>query len=143
MSTADSVLLSLSSILAKDILGTTLLRGADEARLTQAGKTLSWVLIGVLVGIALVPRITLWGLTELKMEILAQVAPLFVLGVTWHRLTTRAALTGMLTGTTVYAGLLMGGYSELWNVHAGVVALLVNLLVCVVVSSGHTARNRR
>ena len=49
----------------------------------------------------------------------------------------------MLTGTTVYAGLLMGGYSELWNVHAGVVALLVNLLVCVVVSSGHTARNRR
>ena len=135
MSTADSVLLSLSSILAKDVLGTTVLRGADEARLTQAGKTLSWVLVAVLVGIALVPRITLWGLTELKMEILAQVAPLFVLGVTWDRLTTRAALTGILTGTTVYAGLLMGGYSELWNVHAGVVALLVNLLVCVVVSS--------
>ena len=135
MSTADSVLLSLSSILAKDVLGTTVLRGADEARLTQAGKTLSWVLVAVLVGIALVPRITLWVLTELKMEILAQVAPLFVLGVTWDRLTTRAALTGILMGTTVYAGLLMGGYSELWNVHAGVVALLVNLLVCVVVSS--------
>ena len=143
MSTADSVLLSLSSILAKDVLGTTVLRGADEARLTQAGKTLSWVLVAVLVGIALVPRITLWGLTELKMEILAQVAPLFVLGVTWDRLTTRAALTGILTGTTVYAGLLMGGYSELWNVHAGVVALLVNLLVCVVVSStgGDRARH--
>ena len=60
MSTADSVLLSLSSILAKDVLGTTVLRGADEARLTQAGKTLSWVLVAVLVGIALVPRITLW-----------------------------------------------------------------------------------
>ena len=134
MSTADSVLLSLSSILAKDILGTTVLRGAGEARLTQAGKTLSWVLIAVLVGIALVPRITLWGLTELKMEILAQVAPLFVLGVTWDRLTTRAALTGMLTGTTVYAGLLMGGYNELWNVHAGVVALIVNLAVCVTMS---------
>ncbi len=142
MSTADSVLLSLSSILAKDVLGTTVLRGADEARLTQAGKTLSWVLVAVLVGIALVPRITLWGLTELKMEILAQVAPLFVLGVTWDRLTTRAALTGMLIGTTVYAGLLMGGYSELWNVHAGVIALLVNLLMCVVVSTtgGDTAR---
>ena len=142
MSTADSVLLSLSSILAKDVLGTTVLRGADEARLTQAGKTLSWVLVAVLVGIALVPRITLWGLTELKMEILAQVAPLFVLGVTWDRLTTRAALTGMLIGTTVYAGLLMGGYSELWNVHAGVIALLVNLLVCVVVSTtgGDSAR---
>ena len=68
-------------------------------------------------GIALVPRIPLWGLTELKMEILAQVAPLFVLGVTWDRLTTRAALTGMLIGTTVYAGLLMGGYNELVTEH--------------------------
>jgi SSS family solute:Na+ symporter/sodium/pantothenate symporter len=139
MSTADSVLLSLSSILAKDILGTTVLRGADEARLTRAGKTLSWVLIAGLVGVALDPRITLWGLTELKMEILAQVAPLFVLGVSWDRLTTRAALTGMTTGTAVYAGLLASGHSQLWNVHAGVIALLVNLLVCVVVSStGHT-----
>ena len=156
MSTADSVLLSLSSILAKDVLGTTVLRGADEARLTRAGKTLSWVLIAGLVGIALVPRFTLWGLTELKMEILAQVASLFVLGVSWDNLTTRAALTGMTTGTAVYVGLLASGHSQLWNVHAGVIALLVNVLMCVVVSTrghtpvgpdapntGHTARNRR
>ena len=140
MSTADSVLLSLSSILAKDVLGTTVLKGADEARLTQAGKALSWVIVAGLVGIALVPRMTLWGLTELKMEILAQVAPLFVLGVAWDRLTTRAALTGMLTGTAVYAGLLTAGYNELWNIHAGVIALLINLLVCVVVScTRHTS----
>ena len=134
MSTADSVLLSLSSILAKDVLGTTILRGADEARLTQAGKFLSWGLVAGLVGIALVPRITLWGLTELKMEILAQVAPLFVLGVNWDRLTTRAALTGMTTGTLVYAGLLLSGLSQLWNFHAGVVALGVNLAVCITIS---------
>ncbi len=135
MSTADSVLLSLSSILAKDILGTTVLRGADEARLTRAGKNLSCVLIAGLVSVALDPRITLWGLTELKMEILAQVAPLFVLGVTWDRLTTRAALTGMVTGTVIYAGLLVSGHSEPWSVHAGVVALIVNLAVCVTLSS--------
>ena len=90
------------------------------------------------------------------MEILAQVAPLFVLGVSWDRLTTRAALTGMATGTTVYAGLLASDHSQLWNVHAGVIALLVNVLMCVVVSTtghtpmgpdannmGHTVRNRR
>ena len=85
-------------------------------------------------GITLLPRIPLWGLTELKMEILTQVAPLFVLGVTWDRLATHAALTGMLTGTTVYAGLLMGGYNELWNVHAEVVALIVNLADCIIMS---------
>ena len=136
MSTADSVLLSLSSILAKDVLGTTILQGGDEAHLTQAGKFVSWILVAALAGIALNPRITLWGLTEVKMEILGQVAPLFVLGVSWDRLTTRAALTGMVTGTTAYVGLLATGHSELWDIHAGVVALLVNLLVCVTLSTG-------
>ena len=134
MSTADSVLLSLSSILAKDVLGTTFLRGASEPRLTAVGKQLSWVLVAVLVAIALNPRITLWGLTELKMEILAQVAPLFILGVGWSRLTTRGALAGMLTGTTVYAGLLAIGQPEPWNIHAGIVALAINVVTCVMVT---------
>ena len=130
MSTADSVLLSLSSILAKDIVGTTLLRGASEDRLTRAGKRLSWAVVAVLVVIALSPRATLWGLTEIKMEILAQVAPLFVLGVTWRRLTTSAALSGMLTGCATYAGLLLAGRPEVWDIHAGIVALGVNVAVC-------------
>ena len=134
MSTADSVLLSLSSMLAKDVLGTTVLQGASEARLTRAGKRVSWVLVAGLVAIALNPRLTLWGLTELKMEILAQVAPLFILGVSWDRLTTRAAMAGMVTGTTVYAALLAAGHPQPWNVHAGVVALLVNVAVCVAVT---------
>ena len=131
MSTADSVLLSLSSILAKDIVGAMLLRGAPEAQLTRIGKRLSWAVVAVLVAIALAPRVTLWGLTEIKMEILAQVAPLFVLGVTWRRLTTRAAFTGMLAGCATYAGLLLAGRPEVWNVHAGIVGLGVNVAACV------------
>ena len=131
MSTADSVLLSLSSMLAKDVLGTTVLRGAGEARLTRAGKLVSWALVAGLVGVALDPRLTLWGLTELKMEMLAQVAPLFILGAGWDRLTTRAALAGMVTGTATYAGLLAAGHPQPWDVHAGVVALLINVAVCV------------
>ena len=130
MSTADSVLLSLSSILAKDVLGTTLLAGASEKRLTRAGKRLSWAVVAVLVAVALSPRVTLWGLTEIKMEILAQVAPLFVLGVAWRRLTTTAAVGGLLAGCATYSGLLLAGRPEVWNVHAGVVALGVNLAVC-------------
>ena len=135
MSTADSVLLSLSSILAKDIIGTTLLRGASQERLTRTGKILSWVIVSILVGIALSPRVTLWGLTEIKMEILAQVAPLFVLGVTWSRLTTSAAFVGMLAGCATYSGLLLTSNPEPWNIHAGVVALGVNLTCCVVGST--------
>ena len=142
MSTADSVLLSLSSILAKDILGATLLAGASEERLTRAGKQLSWAVVAVLVVIALAPRVTLWGLTEIKMEILAQVAPLFVLGVTWRRLTTPAALSGMLAGCATYAGLLLAGRPEVWDVHAGIVALAVNVAVCGVVSQLRPAAAR-
>ena len=134
MSTADSVLLSLSSILAKDVVGATLLQGATEERLTRIGKLLSWVVVGVLVLIALSPRVTLWGLTEIKMEILTQVAPLFVLGVTWRRLTTTAALSGMLAGCATYAGLLLTGRPQVWDVHAGVVGLGVNVAACVFVT---------
>ena len=134
MSTADSVLLSLSSILAKDVVGATLLEGAPEERLTRIGKLLSWVVVGVLVVIALSPRVTLWGLTEIKMEILAQVAPLFVLGVTWRRLTTTAAFGGMLAGCGTYAGLLLAGRPQVWDVHAGVVGLGINVAVCMAVT---------
>jgi len=35
--------------------------------------------MAILIFIALTPRLTLWGLTELKMEMLAQVSPAIVL----------------------------------------------------------------
>ena len=134
MSTADSVLLSLSSILAKDIVGPTLMPDASEAALTRAGKQLSWAVVVVLVVIALAPRITLWGLTEIKMEILAQVAPVFLLGVNWRRLTASGALAGMVAGTAVYAALQAAGFPEVWNIHAGIIALGVNVVTCLGVS---------
>ena len=135
LSPADSVLLSLSSILAKDIVGTTILKGASEERLTNVGKMLSWVVVGVLGVIALSPRVTLWVLTEIKMEILAQVAPLFVLGVSWARLTPEAAFTGMLAGCATYVGLRIVGHPEVWNIHAGVVGLGGNVVCCYLITT--------
>ena len=40
----------------------------------------------------------------------------------------------MLTGTAVYAGLLATGHPDPWNFHAGVVALLLNVAICLVVT---------
>jgi SSS family solute:Na+ symporter/sodium/pantothenate symporter len=138
MSTADSVLLSLSSILAKDFLGKTVLKRAPEEQLTRAGKWLSWGVVVVLVGIALSPGITLWGLTELKMDILVQVSPLFVLGVWWRRFTARAALGGILAGTALTFGLVLSGYDRLWGLQAGLYGWGLNLIVCAV--SSHTTQ---
>jgi SSS family solute:Na+ symporter/sodium/pantothenate symporter len=143
MSTADSVLLSLSSILAKDFLGKTVLRHAPEERLTQAGKALSWAIIAILVTIALVPRITLWGLTEVKMDILVQVSPVFVLGVWWRRLTTQAALIGMIAGTMVTLSLMFSGYDKLWGLQAGLFGWGLNLMLCVMISCVPTILTKR
>ena len=134
MSTADSVLLSISSILAKDFVGKRLLKDAPEETLTRIGKILSWAIMLVLVPIALSPRITLWGLIELKMEILAQVSPLFLLGLTWKRLTARAALAGMIAGTVVAGALFLGGYRMVAGVHAGLIGWGVNLTLSVALS---------
>ena len=134
MSTADSALLTLSSILAKDILGTTLLKHAPETRLTQIGKLLSWLVMAVLTLIALVPRITLWGLTELKMEILAQVSPLFLLGLTWRKFTARAALVGLLGGTALAMVLTLNGYGRVWGIHAGVLGAALNFGLGLILS---------
>lgn len=134
MSTADSVLLSLSSILAKDVLGRSLLARAPERALTLAGKGLSWLVVAGLLAIAVRPRLTLWGLTELKMELLAQVAPAFVLGVRWPSLRGGAVLAGLLTGTLFAGGLLLAGQPRPGGVHAGVLGLAANVIVCVALS---------
>ncbi|MBI2187242.1 MAG: sodium:solute symporter family protein [Acidobacteria bacterium] len=140
MSTADSVLLTLSSIIAKDFIGKTVLKGAPDTRLTRAGKVCSWAVVGVLVAVALVPRITLWGLIELKMEILIQVAPLFMLGIHWRRLTAQAALAGLLSGIAVSFALPAAGYARPLGVHDGLIGALANLLVSVAWSQATVVR---
>jgi SSS family solute:Na+ symporter len=140
MSTADSVLLSLSSILAKDVLGRTVLKGAPEPALTRAGKRVSWVLVTLLVTVAVVPRVTLWGLIEFKMEVLAQIWPAFVVGLHWRRLTGRAALAGMVAGVVVSMGLTALGAPRVLGVHAGVVGLAVNLGLVVGLSRAVSGR---
>ena len=134
MSTADSVLLSLSSILSKDFVGKHLARDASDEKLTQYGKTLSWIAMTILVFIALVPRISLWGLLELKMEILLQVSPAFILGLTWRRLRTSGVLAGMVVGTLLAVGLTLSGYGKIIGIHAGVISWTINLVLAVTVS---------
>ena len=118
-------------MLSKDFLGKTILKGAPEERLTRVGKRLSWLVMGVLALVAFAPRMTLWGLTELKMEILVQVSPVFVLGAIWNRLEARAALVGMLVGTVVSVGLVLAGIGNLAGVQGGVIGWALNVSLCV------------
>jgi SSS family transporter len=134
MSTADSVLLSLSSILTKDILGRFWLIDTPEERMTQIGKRLSWGIMFILVLIALTPKLSLWGLIELKMEVLIQLSPLFILGIVWAGYTSKGAMLGIITGVLLASTLTLAGFGKIWGWHAGVICLAVNVTVGIVVS---------
>ena len=157
MSTADSVLLSISSILIKDIYLRFLHHDASERHLAVLGRVISWVVVGLMVAVAIGlnqrefdQKTTLIQLLELKFEILIQVAPAFILGLRWTRLRAGPTFAGMAVG--VVAALiffLAGDFSIrnvvimegrlIWGVHAGLYALALNLLIAV---GGSLAKKR-
>jgi len=132
MSTADSCLLSLSSVLTKDVFAR--LRGVDSAgaeKLTGIGTITSIVVMAALAVVALQPLTTLWNLLVIKFEVLIQLSPAFLLGTRHDRsdpdgLAARDILAGMILGLVVALSLYFAGFRT-WNgVHAGVIGLVVN-----------------
>ncbi len=130
MSTADSALLSISSMFTRDIYQVHFRPGAPQSELTLVGKIVSWVVVAVLVVIAISTEKTLVRLLELKFEVLIQIVPCFFLGLYWRRLRTSVIIWGLLAGLAVALGLTAAGHSKLYGFHAGVVGLGVNLLIC-------------
>ncbi len=131
MSTADSVLLSLGSVLAQDVLG----GDRRDPGTTARGKRLAALSMVVATALALAPRVSLWRLIELKMELLIQCAPAFLLGLHWGGLRARPALAGALAGSAVaVAGVLLGVTRPL-GIHVGVVGLGLNLVVACAASA--------
>lgn len=127
MSTADSCLLSLGSLLAADLLGRA---GADPAT-TRLGKRLAAVTLIAMVPIALNRELTLWRLIELKMELLIQCAPAFFLALHWSRLAAAPTLVGLVVGTLFGVGLTLAGVPRLGGIHVGVVGLCLNAAIAV------------
>lgn len=128
MSTADSVLLSMGSVIAQDLLG----RSRLEPATTRLGKRIAALVMGGAVLLALSPRFTLWRLIELKMELLIQSVPAFLLALHWPKLRARAALWGLVSGTLLAAGGTLLDVQRVAGVHVGVAALGVNVVVAVV-----------
>ncbi|NPV71982.1 MAG: hypothetical protein HPY55_15355 [Firmicutes bacterium] len=96
MSTTDSVILSLSSLISNDVYGKAINPKASEQQKVVWGKIAGIVLVCVLMFVAWNPRWTLLEIFTLKFEVLIQVAPAFLLGLYWKGLTKNSALTGMI-----------------------------------------------
>lgn len=147
MSTADSCLLSLSSVLTKDFFARWRRLDSKQAEAqTRLGSIFSVIVMVVLVAIALRPLTTLWNLLVIKFEILIQLSPAFVLG-TLHSKDDeggfRAAdiIRGLVVGLTVALGLYFAGHRRWHGFHAGTIGVAANYLA-VVLSRALATRSR-
>ncbi|MCX2982670.1 sodium:solute symporter family protein [Halieaceae bacterium IMCC14734] len=126
MSTIDSALLTLGSILTQDVLQ----RDEDGVHSLRRSRLTSWCLTLLLALLAIVLPQTIWALMVFKFELLIQVAPAIILGVRWRQLRGSAVLAGLVIGLCCAVGFKLWG-TEPWGIHSGVWGLLANLLVLV------------
>jgi Na+/proline symporter len=137
MSTADSCLLSLSSILTKDVFARwQRLDAAASEGLTRMGSAFSILVMMALAVIALRPVTTLWNLLVIKFEILIQLSPAFVLGTRHPAGDPRGysgddVLRGLVAGLLVALGLYFAGLRSWHGLHAGTLGVAVNYATVV------------
>ncbi len=132
MSTADSILLSISSMITKDLFSRWLWRDAPEAVLMKVGKRCSWFLVALLsVGAILLKETTLVSLLDRKLDLLVQLSPAFILSLWWSRLRSREVLCGLVAGIALSLGMTIAGHGKLYGIHAGLYGLAINLTIAV------------
>ncbi|MDA1097162.1 MAG: sodium:solute symporter family protein, partial [Chloroflexi bacterium] len=139
MSTADSVMLSISSMFTKDIYSVHLHPDAPEAGLTRIGKRCSWTILCALVvlAIALKDQMSLITLLDRKFDLLVQLVPAFMIGIHWSGLKAGPTLAGLVAGLVVALALAFGPFNfvvagKVWGFHPGLYGLMINLLIAVV-----------
>jgi SSS family solute:Na+ symporter/sodium/pantothenate symporter len=133
MSTADSCLLSISSILTRDLLGGhASIADADSSKsLMRRSLIISLGVMAVLAVIALSPVTTLWGLLVLKFEILIQLSPAFVLGTLHDKdhpraFSSKEILAGLVLGLATIIVLMALGHRMVYGIHSGTVGVVAN-----------------
>ncbi|MCT1576902.1 sodium:solute symporter family protein [Oceanobacillus kimchii] len=132
ISTADSVLLSFSSVISNDVYGRFIRPDAPEKRKVLVGKIVGIIVVFLLLMIAWNPPGTLYQIFILKFELLVQVFPAFVLGLYWKRMASTPVFWGMLVGAVIAGTLTLTGNSTVFGVHGGVIGLGVNFLIAVI-----------
>ncbi len=129
MSTADSVLLSLGSVGAEDLFG----RPRREAGTTRFGKRIAGVVMAGMALLAIAARnVTLWGVIELKMELLIQCVPAFLIAIHWPRFRARPALIGLIFGVGIAIAGAVVDSKWISGFHIGVIGLAVNAAIACI-----------
>ena len=139
MSTIDSASLAASSVFTQDLYKR-MRPDVSQRHLTVIGRVFSWGFMVILILLAIQLPQTLWRLTEIKLELLCQVAPAIFLGVHLKSLRTHAVLSGIIIGTYVALGIMLASFAGLpitmkpMGLHAGVWGLAANFLTIALAS---------
>ncbi len=121
MSTADSVLLSLVSIVRHDLRRVTQREGLNYDKWITA-------FLVVMVSLAALYRdITLWRLIELKLELLVQCFPAFVIALHWRKPSATPFLLGLIGGLIILGTLFTLEIRQISGINAGLIALAGNI----------------
>ncbi len=137
MSTVDSALLAISSMVTKDLYGR-LQPGKSQGELTKLGKLFSWLVMGLAVYLAIELPQTIWRLMEIKLELLCQIAPAIFLGLHIKHLRATSVLAGVITGTLIAVIITLSPFlnEKPWGIHAGIWGLLFNVSVLAIFQLG-------
>lgn len=140
MSTADSALLSMGSMVTKDIYQVYVRPGASPEHYVKVGKLFGWgVMVLLVLGawLSLQTESSIWVLIELKLEFMIQLAPVLLLGVFWKGLQKEPVLAGLVSGSALTLAIWCGAAAGLWDtrspagISAGLWGLAANFGICV------------
>ena len=147
MSTSDSALLSISSMLTKDIVQRFFLPLETQSNLVKTSKKISWSIISILVCLCFILKdnTSLIQLLDRKIDLLVQLVPAFIIGLHCNKLNGKAVLIGIVFGLIVSLVLPFSGFDfvengKVYGLHAGLIGLIPNTTVALLGS--YISRNR-
>lgn len=127
MSTADSILLSLGSLITRDLFNIQ----SNDVKATKFGKKVIILLTFVTATLALYRDITLWRLIELKLELLVQCAPTILFALYFKKLKAKALVFGIYSGVSVLILGLIFQIKTVYGLHLGLLSFIFNLAVSI------------
>lgn len=132
VSTADSALLTFSSMVSQDIYGNFISPDASEKKKLIVGKVTGVFAAIVLLLLAWYPPGTLFQIFVLKFEVLIQLAPAFIIGLYWRRLSSGPVLIGMIVGAAIAGVMTWTGHKTFLGFYSGIWGLLLNICICII-----------
>lgn len=137
MSTADSAMLTISSMFTKDIFAQR--SGGHDQSNVNFGKRLSWVLVSMLVLLAILMKdhASLIAVMDRKFDLLVQLVPAFIISLHYKFLSAKPVFYGLLFGVLISLVLAFVPFSfiengKFYGFHPGVVALPINILIATI-----------